>query len=72
MIYNFGVHLGYKAGETEFSHPSVAAFPVDDPQTEVIRLLTEQVASRTATISCTRDRKNHKNRQISPAQRHRP
>ena len=39
--YNFGVHLEYKVAETESCHPSVAAFPVVDPQTEVIRLRTD-------------------------------
>jgi len=31
MIYNFGVHLEYKAAETESSFPSVAASLVVDP-----------------------------------------
>jgi len=58
MIYNLGVHLEFKTAETESLPSTVAAFPVVDPQTEVIRLLTEHVASLTSTLSRTRDRGN--------------
>ncbi len=56
MIFSFGVHLEYKAAENESSPPTVVAFHAADPQTDKIRLLTEQVASLTATISRNRDR----------------
>ena len=69
IIYNFGVHLEYKAAETESSPSSphaVATFHAVDPQTDVIRLLTEHISSYTATIYHYRDRENHNNNKYHP------
>jgi len=66
MIYNFGVHLEYKADETESSSPSAATFYVIDPQTKAIRLLTEQVASLTASIARNFDRGNREHDRYRP------
>jgi len=40
MMYNFGVHLEFKAAVTESSPPTVAAFRVGDSQSDLVRLLT--------------------------------
>ena len=55
MIYNFGVHLEHKAGETLSSPLPVEAFPAGDSQIDLVRLFTDQSASLTDTI-------NHKRR----------
>jgi hypothetical protein len=49
MIYNFGVHLEFKAAVAETSPPTIAGFPVGDSQSDLFRLLTDQFASLTAT-----------------------
>jgi hypothetical protein len=66
MIFSFGVHLEYKAAENESTPPTVVALLAADPQTEKIHLLTEHVASLTATISRNRDREYRNNERFRP------
>ena len=54
MVYNFGVHLEHKTAETDSSSSGAAAFAAVASQTEAIRLLTEQVASLSATNARSR------------------
>ena len=51
MIYNFGIHLEFKSAEVDSSSPAAAAFAAVEIHTEVIRLLTAQVAALTASAS---------------------
>ena len=51
MIYNFGIHLEFKAVEVDSSSPVAAAFAAVENQTEVIRLLTAQVARQDAQVA---------------------
>ena len=51
MIYNFGIRLEFKSAEVDSSSPTVADFAAVESQTEVIRLLTAQVASHVAQVA---------------------
>ena len=62
MIYTFGVHLDLKASEIDSSSPSAIAFIDGTSQTEVFRLLTEQVVSLTPNLSHTRSNRDRGNR----------
>ena len=66
MIYNFGVHLEFKSAEADSSPSSSVAFGVVEFQTEVIRLLTVQVAALSASADCNHRRGNRKNERFPP------
>jgi len=62
MIYNFGVHLEFKAVEIDLFSPAAAAFAAVASQIEGIRLLTEQVATLTDNASRSRVDRERNNR----------
>jgi hypothetical protein len=51
MIFGVGVHLRFKAAETESSPQPDATFPAGDSQADLVRLLADQIASLTATMN---------------------
>jgi hypothetical protein len=51
MVYNFGIHLEFKSAKVDSSSSAAAGFAAVESQTEVIRLLTAQVASQVAQVA---------------------